>query len=226
MDSNKTTARIVGMFFLTAIAAYSIGDGLIESVLDTSDYLINIPANQIQMSAGAILILINSAVVIGIGLLMFPILKKYNESIALGYVVFRLLESVILIVGLISLLSLIPLSQEYIKTQDVDILYLQELGKLAIDINYFAYQIAMIMLGIGSFLFCYLLYQSKLIPRLISVWGFIGYAGLLTGALLEIFNFNVGLFFSIPGGLFEIVLPIWLFVKGFNLSTDISESNN
>ncbi|NOU75564.1 DUF4386 family protein [Paenibacillus sp. LMG 31458] len=74
----------------------------------------------------------------------------------------------------------------------------------------------MIVLSLVSLLFCYLLYQSKLIPRLISVFGLIGYASLLTSALLEIFGYSPGMFLFLPGALFEIILPIWLIVKGFN----------
>ena len=82
----------------------------------------------------------------------------------------------------------------------------------------------MIVLGMGSLMFCYLLYQSKLIPQFIAAWGFIGYAALLIGAVLELFGLNVGLLYSIPGGLFELTLPVWLFVKGFSLSPITSES--
>jgi Domain of unknown function (DUF4386) len=81
-----------------------------------------------------------------------------------------------------------------------------------------AFQVAMIALGLGSMPFCYLLYKTKLIPRYISVLGLIGYATLLTAALLEVFGYSTGLVLYLPGALFEIVFPVWLIVKGFNLS--------
>jgi hypothetical protein len=210
------TARIVGILFLIAIATYGVGNGIIESILGASDYLSNVSANKMQVGIGAILMVMNSATVVGIGVLMFPILKQHNEAIAIGYVATRIIESVILIFGIISLLSLITLSQEYIKAGSSDTSHFLTLGASAIKGNYFAYQIAMIVLGIGSLLFCYLLYQSKIIPRFLSVWGLVGYAVFLAGALLEILGFNVGLILSIPGGLFEIFFGIWLIVKGFS----------
>jgi Domain of unknown function (DUF4386) len=102
--------------------------------------------------------------------------------------------------------------------------YFQTLSTLAVKGNFWAYQIAMLVLGIGSLMFCYVLYQSKLIPRFLSAWGFVGYAALAMGALLELFGLKVGLLYSIPGGLFELIFPIWLIVKGFNSSATTSLS--
>jgi hypothetical protein len=65
-------------------------------------------------------------------------------------------------------------------------------------------------------MFCYLLYHSKLVPRPLSVWGFIGYIIFISGTILALFGYNVDVLLDIPGGLFEITLAIWLIVKGFN----------
>lgn len=216
MNTTKTTARLVGALFLITTATYLTGNMLIESILGSSDYLALIGENTARVSLSAILMLINCLGVVGIGVLMFPLLKQHNEHIALGYVAARVIESVLLTIGVISLLSLIPISQEYIKG---DSSHLQTLSTLAIKGNFFAYQIAMFVLGIGSLFFCYVLYQSKLIPRFMSAWGLVGYAALAMGGVLELFGFKVGLMYAIPGGLFELALPIWLLIKGFNSST-------
>jgi hypothetical protein len=222
MNTHKITARLVGALFLITIATYLTGSGLIESMLGSADYLTAMAANTARVSLGAILMFINCLGVVGIGVLMFPVLKQHNETIALGYVGTRIVESTLLMVGIISLLTLIPLSQEYVKAGTTDPGYVQTLSSLAIKGNHFALQIAMMVLGIGSLFFCYLLYQTKLIPRFMSAWGFVGYAALAVGALLELFGFKVGLFFSIPGGLFELALPVWLLIKGFRLSATAS----
>lgn len=216
MISNKKFARIVGVLFLVATASYILGNGLIASIVNVPDYLIHVYPNKTQVIIGMLLEFINCAAVVGIAIMLFPILKKHNETIALGYVAFRVIEAVILIVGAISPLLLITLSQEYIEAGAPDASYFQTIGALAIKGKYLAFQVAMIVLSLYSLLFCYLLYQSKLIPRLISIFGFIGYASLLTSALLEIFGYSPGIFLFLPGALFEIILPIWLIVKGFN----------
>ncbi|KRE48916.1 DUF4386 domain-containing protein [Paenibacillus sp. Soil724D2] len=219
MISNKKTARIVGVLFLAATAAYILGNGLIESILKDPDYLIHVYPNKTKVVIGMLLELMNSAAAVGIAITLFPILKKHNETIALGYVAFRGIEAIILIVGAISPLLLISLSQEYIEAGAPDTSYFQTIGMLAIKGKFLTFQLAMIVLGLYSLLFCYLLYQSKLIPRLISVFGIIGYVALLTSALLEVFGYSAGMILFLPGALFEIIFPIWLIVKGFNSFT-------
>jgi hypothetical protein len=102
--------------------------------------------------------------------------------------------------------------------------YFSTVAVLSIKIKYYAYQLAMIILGLGSLFLCYSLYESKLIPRFLSIWGFVGYALLLLSAVLDICGLinttnGLGAILYIPGGLWEfIVLPVWLFIKGFNFS--------
>jgi hypothetical protein len=221
----------VGALFLIALVTYSLGSSSLESILDDPDYLSNVSANTTWVIIAMLLELVNDAAVVGIGVMMFPILKQHNKNIAFGYLSFRIIESAILIVGGISPLLLIPLSQEYVQAGAPDASYFQTLGTLAIEGHYLAFQMAMIFLGLGSLMFCYLLYQSKRIPRLISVLGFIGYALLIAAMLLEVFGFDLSMILGIPGLLFEVIFPIWLIVKGFNSSaiasraakTDINE---
>ncbi|WP_244937229.1 DUF4386 domain-containing protein [Paenibacillus alginolyticus] len=219
MNSNKKTARIAGVLFLAATAAYILGNGLIESILNVPDYLLHVYPNKTKVIVGMLLELINSAAVVGIAITLFPILKKHNETIALGYVAFRVIEAIILIVGALSPLLLISLSKQYIEAGAPDASYFQTIGMLAINGKFLTFQLSMIVLGLYSLFFCYLLFKTKLIPRLISVFGLIGYASLLTSALLEIFGYSPGMVLFLPGALFEIIFPIWLIVKGFKENT-------
>jgi hypothetical protein len=158
----------------------------------------------------------------GIATTLFPVIKRHSETIAITYVCFRTVECGLLIVGTIGSLFLITLSQEFIKAGAPEASYFQTLGVLAVRVRYAAYQIAMVVLGVGSLMLFYLFLKSKLIPRFISIWGLVGYAFLLASALLDIFGVidtvkGAGAVLYIPGGLFELVVfPIWLIVKGFN----------
>ncbi|TFE22718.1 DUF4386 domain-containing protein [Cohnella luojiensis] len=219
MNANKKTARIVGALFLIATAAFMIGSGLLESVLNNPDYLNNLYPNRMKVIAGMFFELINSAAVVGIAMLMFPILKQHDEGIALGYFGSRIIESALLIVSLISPLLLLTLSKEYISAGDTGGLYFQTMGTLAIKGQEIAFEMAMLVLSLGSLLFNYLLYKSKLIPRFISIIGLIGYAALLASSCLAINGIDIGMILYLPGALFEIIFPIWLIVKGFNLTT-------
>ena len=144
-----------------------------------------------------------------IGVLMYPILHVCDENVALGYVVARCFEGILLIVGAISLLSQQALTEvANDPTTDVIFAVLQKA-------NFFAYQMAMCILGFGSLPVCMTLLRSRLLPAWLSLWGLVGYAVFLVGAIAEIFGFPIGVMLSAPAGLFEITLPMWLFTKGF-----------
>jgi hypothetical protein len=147
---------------------------------------------------------------------MTPLLKPFNKTITYGYLGTAITATVMLIVGAIFLLLLVPLSVEFMKAGTNDPVYFQTLKVLLIKGNFYSYQIAMAIWGLGGLMFCYLLYHSKLVPRPLSVWGFIGYIIFISGTILALFGYNVDVLLDIPGGLFEITLAIWLIVKGFN----------
>jgi len=228
MISNRKTAIIVGVLFLTATATAMLGDSLIGSILNAPDYLMNVYPNRTQVIIGVLIAFIDGLAVVGIAVLLFPILKKHNEPIALGYVGIRTAEFPLILVWLISPLLLITLSQEYVKAGDPDASSFQTLGAVLLALRHWAWRLIYIINGVASLMLAYLLYQSKLIPRSISVLGLIGGAVLLLGTSLDMFglldvNQGAGLLTVLPGGLFELILPIWLFVKGFNSSATASE---
>ncbi len=115
MNSFRKTAIIVGVLFLTSTATMMLGsDELIGSILDDPDYLVNVSVNENQVIIGVLLELYCAAAVAGIAILMYPILKKQNEALSLGYVGFRIIEAVIIIFISISALSLLTLSREFV----------------------------------------------------------------------------------------------------------------
>jgi hypothetical protein len=226
MNTYKSNAKFVGVLFLTAMVASLLGGGLVEAVLSVPDYLVAVSENKTQVIAGVLLELVNAIAVVGIGVLMFPILKQHSENTALGYLGFRIVEAVFCSVIVISPLSLITLSQGYAKAGAAEAAYLQTTGALSIAERASVTGLVIpIFFCLGALLFYSLLYQSKLLPRFISVWG------LIATALIIILNFlslnmeisiSIGLIFALPIILNEIFLGIWLIVKGFNLSASDS----
>ena len=131
------------------------------------------------------------------------------------------MECLFLIIGVIVYFLLLTLSQKFIKAGSPDPSYFQTLANVAVEAKYCGYHVAMIILSIASIMLCYLLYKTLLIPRIISVVGIIGYALVFVSAppdLLGIIDTTgTGGILYVPGALFELLLlPIWLFVKGFN----------
>ena len=149
---------------------------------------------------------VNSAIVVSIGLLLLPILVRFNRAIAWSYMAARAIEAVALAAGTMGLLLLV--AAEGLVTQTAII--------TAGRGNFFAYQTGMAALGFGSLFFCALLYRCRIVPRLLAAWGFAGYAVFFAGAVLELAGLPYGVMLSIPGGLFEIAFGIWLIVKGFD----------
>jgi hypothetical protein len=219
MSTNKRTARIVGALFLMAMVTSLMGGIWLESVLSTPDYLTTVSANQMQVIIGVLLELTNAAAVVGIAVVLFPVLKKYGEASALGYVGFRVVEATILIAAVVSPLLLVTLSQEYVTAGASDAAYLQTLGTLiAAARAHMAALLVPIFFGLGALLLYSLLYRSRLVPRFISIWGFIAVVALLAWNLSESFGMHIsaGMVFGLPIILNEIFLGFWLVIRGFS----------
>src|SRR3954452_13237896 len=191
-SSVRHTARIVGVLFLAGYLAYGVGSLIATGIVDSDDR----GNSTASFVAGIALMLLNSAFVIGIGVLMLPILRAHNKAIAAGYLGTRIFEGVVLALGVVSLIVL--------TSSD------------AIDANAVFYNIAEAGLGIGSLFFCALLFRTRLVPRWLAVWGFIGYACFAGGNVLELFGVaGAGVVGAVPGGLFELTFAIWLIARGF-----------
>ncbi|MGH3500516.1 MAG: DUF4386 domain-containing protein, partial [Nocardioidaceae bacterium] len=152
--STTTTGRIVGALFLFAFVVYLAGGALVDSATGTADVLSEVADNKTQVGVGALLMLANSAAVVGIGVLVFPILRRHDEVSAHAYLVTRVFEAVVLAVGVLFLLLLVPLAQEYADAGSVDGSALPSVARVANEANQYSMQIAMIGLGLGSILFC------------------------------------------------------------------------
>ncbi|MDQ0894978.1 DUF4386 domain-containing protein [Agromyces ramosus] len=190
----RLTARRVGVLMLSAFLLYGIGSMLATSAGATATAATAGDAS-LPLIAGAVMMLLNSAAVIAIGVLMLPILRPRTPVIAVGYLTTRIFEGVVLAIGVISLLTL---------------------SATAVAGNFLAYNVAMAGLGIGSLFFCVALFRSRLVPRFLAVWGFVGYASFALGCILELLGFaGAGLVSTVPGGLFELFFAVWLIAKGF-----------
>ncbi|MBV5314571.1 MAG: DUF4386 domain-containing protein [Prolixibacteraceae bacterium] len=217
MNSNKIAARSFGIAFLIGYISYGLGFGLLNSVINSPGGLATIYANKNQVIfEAAIMMAVFATINIGLGIIMTPVLKPYNKTLTYGYLSAAIASTVMLIVGAIFLLLLVPLSEEFVTAGAGDTTYFQTLGILCKKANFFSYQIGMVIWGLGGLLFCYLLYLSKLVPRWMSVWGFIGYIIFISGAFFALFGISIDVILDIPGGLFEIFLSFWLIFKGFN----------
>ena len=221
--SYRMTARIVGVLFLAGIVVYGGGNGLVQSILGAPDHLSTVAASSLMVAIGAMLMLMAAVGDAAHGVLMFPVLKRHNERIAFGYFASRIVDSVLIAGGVILILLQIPLSREYLNAGVADASYLQAPSTLSEQAHLYAYEIGMIAVGFAGLMLCYTFYRAKLVPRFVAAWGLVGYAILLSGSALQVLGFDLRLVHTIPGGLWELFIGVWLIAKGFRSASVSSE---
>ena len=224
MNSTRRTAIIVGALFISGYLGVFVAEAISSPILKAPDYLSGVYPNRMKVIIGVLVeLLLNDVPVVGIGVLLFPILKKYSEGVALWYAGTRIIEAVTLIVSKISTLSLITLSQEYIAAGAPDASYYRTSGALALAGRYWAFDVInTVFFIVGAVILYAMLYKSRLVPRFISVWGLFAVAALTAANLIGVPDltqgFNPGQLLYFPIMTSEILLAIWLIAKGFNPS--------
>ena len=207
--SRKMYSRLIGALFLVGFLTYGVGSGLVTSLIGGSNFLSTIAASPTLLVIGAFLMFLNTGVDVAKGVLFFPILEKHSKKTALAYLATMIVEVVLLAVGVLALLLIVPLARHAGEAGA------QTLGTILVQTNATAYQMGEMTLGVGAVFLCLLLFRTQLIPRWLAFSGLIGYPILVAGTIAEIFGIHIGLYLTIPGFFFELVLPFWLFFKGF-----------
>lgn len=216
---HRRAARLFGVFFILTFLSYGIGTALIQSIVGEPDFLSAVYSNKSTIVTGAILMaVVHTFVNIGLPVIMMPILIPFNKRLAFGYLGSAIAATVVLVTGAIFLLLLIPLSDSFVAAANEPAPYFETAGNLLKSGGTNSYHIGMTLWSLGGMMFCIVLFQSKLIPRVMSVWGMIGYVVLIAGSTSELYEHNnmVESLSIIPGGLFEITLSTWLIIRGFS----------
>ena len=229
MNTERKIAIVTGALFIIATTASIAGSNVTKSVLDASNELAGMPANGNPIMVGALLSFIAAATSAGIAIAMYPVLRKYYEGLALGAVGFRLLEAVFYIVALISPVVLFTLSQVVNAEGQTTFQALRQMLYAVHDLAGFVFGV--FAFCIGALMYYYIMYRTNLIPRWLSIWGIAALVTLFGAALLTLFD---GEPYSISGNLMilaapialqEMVLAVWLIVKGFNPSAIASRTS-
>jgi hypothetical protein len=220
MNNSLKTSRIVGALFIIATVAYSLSVVLLNPILGSSNYLTDIYANENLFIIGALLVLIDAVAVAGISIVIYPVLKESNETLALGYVGARIGESLLFSVNVIITLTLLTLSQEFTKAGTSDLAFYRTSGNVLLAAGNWAYLLGLgLAFAISALILNLVLYQSKLTPRWLSVWGLIGATLVIINFLLESFGNNPIEILFLPIAVQEMVFAVWLIVKGLNVSS-------
>lgn len=229
MNEFRKNAIIVGILFIAATVASMVSSVFLGSTLTAPVSLNAVNANANSLVMAVILQLIAALSAFGTAAMIYPVLKRQIEGLAISYVGLRLLENVFYIMGVVSLLALISLSQGYVAGA-INASY-EPLSSLVLALQSWALLLGtVIIFGIGSITLNYVLYRSNLVPRWLSVWGLIGAAFIILYGIIGLIGLNLDVlssnitFLAIPIAIQEMVFAVWLIVKGFNPSIIASDS--
>jgi len=216
MSADRKAAAWIGVLYIIGTVGMVLSVVVTNAVLSGPAYLAQVAAQPNQVAVGALLLLVAGFALAMVPVVFWPVGKRYNETLAMGYVVFRgALESVIYVVIALGWLLLIALSTEpdaaplagFVRTAEAVI----------------SDQLLAIPFALGALMFCFLLYQSRLVPRWLSTWGLVGAALYIVPSLGSMFGLSLGVLMA-PLAVQEMVMAVWLIAKGFNPSTIAAES--
>jgi hypothetical protein len=229
-ETYKKNAVIVGILFIIATAFLFIGGAFYGPVLDAPDFLKVAYPNRTSATIG---MLIEFSCILAIPLIpvfAFPVLREHSETLALGYVVFRLFEAVLFVLVDVTKLSLIKVSQLYLTADSTNRTMIESIGATIQGWNEWGWVFYVLIFAFGALIFYTTLFRAKLLPRWISIWGLLAIVLMIASAVLAMFEVKlpdaIFALLVVPIGVQEMVMALWLIVKGFNPSTLAVEPAN
>ncbi len=210
MSADRKAAVWIGVLYIIGTVALVLSLVVTDGVLAGSAYLAQVAAQPNQLAIGALLVLLAGFALAMVPVVFWPVGKRYNATLAMGYVVFRgALEGAIYIATALGWLLLIALSTQ----PDAAPLagFVRTVEAVAWD------QLVAIPFALGALMFYVLLYQSRLVPRWLSVWGLVGAVLYIVPPLGSMFGLSLGVLMA-PLAVQEMVMAVWLIAKGFNPS--------
>ena len=225
MNTHRKTAVIVGILFIIGTVSGILSGVVTAPIRTDAAYPLNVDAGETQWIAGTLFVLLMGLSLAMVPVLLYPILRKRNEALAMGSVLFRgVFEAIGQILLVISMFLLLTVSELYGKTGAVDAFNLQ--ASLLVASGEWIQIIGGIVFSVGTLMIFILFFQTRLIPRWLSGWGVIGAVLYFTAKIVSMFDplhiaplieSGIGQL-MIPTAIQEMVFAIWMIVKGFNPS--------
>ncbi len=222
MNIDMNTVRLLGAAQLTIFVAAMLSDLLLKSVVGSgsmSDILVDISKNVTRMRISNLVALVDSLGIVVLGVLFYVVFNRQYQIIALVALGLFLAEAITLAVSKIGAFALTPLSQEFVKAGAPESSYFQTLGDfLYYGVDRQGYHIHNLFFGLGAILWYSLFLRSGYIPQVLSLWGLAAVGLLLIAVLLVLYNRDLTrvMILALPYAPYELVLGVWLIVKGFN----------
>jgi MFS family permease len=213
-NSNRKTAALVGALFLVATATFLVSSAVITPILGSGGDLAAVGRNSTLVIAAALIALIDGLAVVGIAAALYPILSPRHPGLAVAYTGMRTAELAIIAAYVLAPLMLVSLSRSETAADSAT------MAALLLGLRHWTLLFIYLFNGVAGLVLTYMLLRTRLVPRALPLVGLVGYAALFVGASLDALGFintaaGAGMVALVPGGLFELALPIWLFVRGF-----------
>ncbi len=224
LKTGRRIAAVVGVLFIIGTVSCVLMLPVLGNTLNAPDHLTMISINEFRMILATLLKFTMGVACAGIGLALYPILRKYNEGLAIGAAGFRIIEGAVDVIGALGYVALLALSQEFIKAGAPQSSYFQTLDVLINTSTAWLRDVAMLLTWcIGALMYYSIFYQYRLVPRWLSVWGLVGITLTSISCLLVMFHLispagTIQVVLSLPIMVQEMVLAVWLIAKGFNPS--------
>jgi hypothetical protein len=229
-DYDRRTAVVVGALWITATVAGLLSAVLLQPTLDAQDYLTESALDQNRVATALLFDLIMAIAIVAIAPVFYPVLRRSSQRLALGFFAARTIEGVVYLIGIaLSLLILVTISQAFVKADASAAADLESLGSVLMHgLDWVNYVVLVIVFSSSALILNVALYQSRLVPRWLSLWGLVGAAAYLLSGVAVMYGLEA---FSTPQTLLmaplavqEMVFAVWLIVKGFNSVASTTEA--
>ena len=218
MSGRTRDATAVGILFIVASVTAIIGGSLAALPLEDAGYLLGLAGQDTQVISGVLLLVVQTVAVVGIAVLLYPVLSSESAGLALGYIGARTIEGVLVLVGALSVLALVTLSRDQAEAVGA-----APLGDVLAAVYDWSYLLGpMLFFSVSALILYSMLLRARLVPAWLSAWGLAGGLLLLARTVAEMYGADLsgpvqGLL-AAPIGINEMVLALWLIIKGFDLT--------
>lgn len=219
---NQKKIRITGLLLLTIFVIGVINYQFLRGpIVFDDDYLSLITKNKAKIVYSVLLSFFSGVLSIVVALSLFDYFKKGNSVLALGYIVFTILNFIGIAVENIAVFSLLEVSQEYVNKVDLrESSSFISLGATLYGFHKWAHYSFLLLSCLPVFMLFYNLFKLRLIPKPISVFGIIAVMLMFINIIMLMTEIKIPIDLMIPIGLVQLLLPFWLMIKGFNHKID------
>ncbi len=217
MANSRTNARITGILLILGTVPVIAAMLLWGQAFSSPDLLSAVASSRVQTVLFAFAIMVMGLACAGIGISLYPVLKRHNEGLAVAAMGLRLMEGTLQVASAIGYFALLALAQEFVKAGSPPNSFYQPAAAAINAVNNWASNVYVPGMCLAALIYYSIFYRTRLIPRWLSLWGLVGIPLMLLSSLLGMLcdTSPVVFLLNMPILLQELVLAVWLIVKGY-----------